>query len=322
MAPYVSAEPIQTNVNKAVEFLTHRLRYPTPVLSTLRAALIDSLIAHYAQSWDPTEPPRGSGRRCLTLSPESLPPRPIYTAMKAANVQWSEWIAALGGFEFDLCVDPGHVYRRRTISGFTEVRDIWSEEAEQKMKMDAFRRNQKEASAKTLAQQVMLADEDSEDEIFVMIADELREPTWMTPIHPTFPNTSYLTVPTTAATKTRSTVSNHSRSSSRSSNSSSGFSFSSVDTSDTSSVSSGTTVSSSSTQTSSKLSRRERARQARVFIDQSKTEVTNYDGGKTTVLTGGVMLGGRPPKPAAAPAPIQRTRPAMGPSFNWRATRV
>ena len=41
-----------------------------------------------------------------------------------------------------------------------------------------------------------------------------------------------------------------------------------------------------------KLSRRERARQAKVFVDTSKTEVTPYDGGKTTVLTGGVMLGG------------------------------
>jgi hypothetical protein len=37
---------------------------------------------------------------------------------------------------------------------------------------------------------------------------------------------------------------------------------------------------------------RERARPTRVIVDTSKTEVTPYDGGKTTVLTGGVMLGG------------------------------
>ena len=43
-------------------------------------------------------------------------------------------------------------------------------------------------------------------------------------------------------------------------------------------------------------SRRERARQARVFVDTTKTEVTPYDNGKTTVLTGGVMLGGGPSK--------------------------
>lgn len=321
MAPFPSAEPIQTTVAKVVEFLTRHLlmRYPTSVVSNLRTALTASLIAHYASSWDPTNPPRGTGRRCLTLSPENLPPRPVYNAMVIANVQWSEWIAALGGCEFDLCVDPGHVYVRRP--GHATKIDFWSEEMEQKKAMEVFKRAQREeeASAKTLAQRLMMADED--DELFVMIADELREPTWMTPIHPNFPNTSLLTVPTTA-TKTRSPVSNHSRSSSRSSNSSSCFSFSSADASDTSSVSSGTTVSSSSTQTSSKLSRRERARQQRVFIDPSKTEVTPYDGGKTTVLTGGVMLGGRPPKVATAPAPVQKTRPVLGPGFNWRATRV
>jgi protein Tob/BTG len=48
-------------------------------------------------------------------------------------------------------------------------------------------------------------------------------------------------------------------------------------------------------------SRRSRARVPEVFIDASKKEVTNYDGGKTTVLTGGVMLGAsKPAKPAAS----------------------
>lgn len=31
---------------------------------------------------------------------------------------------------------------------------------------------------------------------------------------------------------------------------------------------------------------------SRIFVDSTKTQVTPYDGGKTTVLTGGVMLGG------------------------------
>ena len=63
------------------------------------------------------------------------------------------------------------------------------------------------------------------------------------------------------------------------------------------------------TVTAAKQSRRERARQARVFVDATKKEVTPYDGGKTTVLTGGVMLGA-PAKPtnAAAAAAARRAR--------------
>jgi hypothetical protein len=66
-----------------------------------------------------------------------------------------------------------------------------------------------------------------------------------------------------------------------------------------------------------KLSRRERARQARVFVDTSKNEVTPYDGGKTTVLTGGVMLGGGPkPKAKKAAPPIIQT------PTSWRSSRA
>ena len=109
---------------------------------------------------------------------------------------------------------------------------------------------------------------------------------------------------------TTSTLSLLSRSSS--SSSSSGYTFSSVESGE--SYGSSSTVSQASCAFSpsdekpkAKLSRRERARQARVFVDSSKNQVTNYDGGKTTVLTGGVMLGGGKVKPApvlaAAPAP-------------------
>jgi hypothetical protein len=35
-----------------------------------------------------------------------------------------------------------------------------------------------------------------------------------------------------------------------------------------------------------------RAKQARVVVDSTKKAVTNYDGGKVGVLTGGTMLGG------------------------------
>jgi hypothetical protein len=167
---------------------------------------------------------------------------------------------------------------------------------------------------KTLAQQLLEEDEEEDDQLFAMIADEVAAPTWMTPVLDKFPIPPRSVSPLSA-------ISTHSRSSSSSSNSSSGFSFASADTFD--SQASMTTFSSTASKPVAvekeqgfKLSRRERARQAKVFVDTSKTDVTPYDGGKTTVLTGGVMLGGGP-KPArkAAPPTIQATT-------SWRAIRV
>ena len=60
---------------------------------------------------------------------------------------------------------------------------------------------------------------------------------------------------------------------------------------------------------------------ARVVIDTNKKEVTNYDGGKTTVLTGGVMLGA-PKKPTllkAAPQVVLAPAPAFVPRQVTRA---
>jgi protein Tob/BTG len=50
-------------------------------------------------------------------------------------------------------------------------------------------------------------------------------------------------------------------------------------------------------------SRRERSRQARAYVDTSKKEVIPYAGGKTTVLTGGVMLGDGPKRVVHCPEP-------------------
>ena len=108
-----------------------------------------------------------------------------------------------------------------------------------------------------------------------MIAGEVAAPSWELPL------------PRPQA-RSSSPLSTHSRSSSRSSNSSSGFSAASA-------VSSATSyISSAASGRSQTMSRRERARQARVYVDHSKKDVTPYDGGKTTVLSGGVMLGGGP----------------------------
>jgi len=249
----------------------------------------------------------------------------------AAKVQWSEWTTALGNIEFDLIVDPGLVSVR-----FIEPRStsklitVWSDKAaadprakfsntltnsspQTRLPAQAVVRPMPKLALPTLAQQLQIEDEEDEEELFAALADELRRPTWMTPTVNQFPST----IPQKFVSPA-SSGSHHSRSSSLSSVSDSGswFSFDSED-----SDSSVTTVSSAGTECS-KLSRRERVRQPRVVIDTSKKEVTNYDGGKTTVLTGGVMLGAR--LVAAKPATPQPayTKSSAAVSSNWRSARA
>src|SRR5258706_8800979 len=107
VAAPVSFTSVSVTVAHAIAYITRPLIlcYPAATILKLQVALESSLIAHYTPSWVPSEPLRGSGRRCLTFSPHALPPRPIHAACVAAKIQWSEWISALGGFEFDLFVD-------------------------------------------------------------------------------------------------------------------------------------------------------------------------------------------------------------------------
>ncbi|KAF9473302.1 hypothetical protein BDN70DRAFT_774519, partial [Pholiota conissans] len=276
-----SSESLSVAVANTITFLTAQLqgKYASSTLLKLRMVLEANLTAHYAPSWLPKDPIRGSGRRCMTLSPACLPPRPIWTACTAANVQWFDWIALLGNSEFDLFVDPGCVAVRCQ----DKIITVWSDEpavpAPGAPMAHGSLRSQM-APRKTFAQQVLEEDKEEEEKIFTLLADEISAPTWMTPIVTQFPISGRSTSP-------MSSISEQSRCSSRSSNSSSsGFSFSSADTA------SSRTSAASGKNGEVKQSRRERARQARVFVDTTKTEVTPYDGGKTTVLTGGVMLGG------------------------------
>ncbi|KAI0343943.1 hypothetical protein BDW22DRAFT_1107620 [Trametopsis cervina] len=308
---------------QAITYLTRTLiaRYSATTIIKLQLALESSLRAQFESSWVPSDPLRGSGRRCLTLSPTGVPPRPIYAACKAAGVDWPVWIALLGGFEFDMFIDPGCVSVRfgnwdtgKTGKFFT----IWAQDSVQLPETPKPQLVQVQvAQSKTFAQQLIIQDAHDDEELFEMLADEIREPSWITPIAAQFPS---IPAPARSANSSPvSAISTHSRSSS-----SSGFSFSSI-----SSSSSATTLSRSSVAGSPcaekpavKLSRRERARQAKVFVDASKTEVTNYDGGKTTVLTGGVMLGGAN-KPAApklaklAISPVHKKSPSAV-ADSWR----
>ena len=329
-----SASSVSVAVAHAVAYLTRPLivSHSATIIIKLQLVLEANLTALFAPTWVPKEPLRGSGRRCLTLSPTCLPPRAVYAACLAAGVQWFDWIACLGGREFDFFVDPGCISVR--FGKESKLVTIWSEElaiakttpAVDEAAIQAKLRGQAAARAKTqinarlerktLAQQLLEEDEAEDNQIFAMIADEVAAPTWITPVLDKFPS------PPTRSISPLSTASAHSRSSSRSSNSSSAFSFSSADTLETlGSTASMTTISTSSSAASPfKLSRRERARQAKVFVDTTKTDVTPYDGGKTTVLTGGVMLGGGPnPKATRKPAP-----PAIKTSTtdSWRTIRV
>lgn len=280
----------------AISYLTsclHRRVAPCKI-TKLQLVLEANLTAHYAPTWAPSEPLRGSGRRCLTLSPECLPPRVVYSACIAAGIQWFDWINALGDQDFDFFVDPGcvsvRVGRKGNVNG--RLITVWADEVPSPtVSPFPFK-----AQGKTIAQQLMETEDDDSEQMFAMIAHETAKPTtWMTSMLNQFP------IPTrsTSPLSTSSACSSHSRCSSRSSDSS--FS-----------VDSRATGSSAQ----SRPSRRERARQAKVFIDTSKTEVTQYEGGRTTVLTGGVMLGGSPSKGKS------RTSPSQGSTMDWRSARA
>jgi hypothetical protein len=327
MASFTSLSSITVTVSHAIAYITRPLVafMPASTVTKLQLALEANLTAHYALSWVPSEPSRGSGRRCLAFSPTSLPPRPIYASCVAAKVQWSEWMTALGNVEFDLLVDPDLVSVRFVQNGATsKLITVWSEGGAEELRSHGTRAKASPAQLRvpslarpkvgpTLAQQLMVEDEEDEEELFAALADELREPTWTTPVVNQFPST----IPQKSKSPA-SSASHHSRSSSLSSDTCSWLSFDSND----SDASSATTISSAGTEGST-LSRRERSRQARVFVDASKKEVTNYDGGKTTVLTGGVMLGGRA-KPALSQSASTAPKPmsTAASSRNWRSTRA
>ncbi|GLB36420.1 putative BTG family protein [Lyophyllum shimeji] len=314
-APTSASANLSLTVAHAISYLTRPLiaSHSANAIIKLQLVLEANLTALYAPTWVLKEPLRGSGRRCLTLSPDCLPPRPIYAACIAAGVQWFEWIAALGNREFDLFVDPGCVsvrYGRKNAPNGKFI-TVWVDEIAspgivETPFFEAF--EAPKPQSKTVAQQLLEDDHEDDEQLFSMIAHEINAPTWTTPVHAQFPAPVRSLSPL-------STISSHSRSSSRSSNSSSTFSSSAA--SCTTSLSAASPAPSSDSK-KPKQSRRERARQARVFVDTSKTEVTPYDGGKTTVLTGGVMLGSH----SAASKPTKAARPASGVAASWRSTIV
>lgn len=267
-----------SSVTNAVSFLIRPLLNPTPayandVILKLTTNLEVNMTALYEESWDDQDPLWGAGHRCLTLSPNCLPPQVIYSACMASGVQWFDWIGRFGIREFELFVDPGCVTIRHTTgerAGIFET--VWTDGRPSLLTTYTFELH----NGKTIAQQ--LIERDAADDVFDLI-DQAHDECQTLHHHFIRPSTPL------------SALSAHSRCSSRSSNSSSGLSLSSVDVS-------------SPACSPARGSRRDRARQVRVIVDTSKNEVTPYDNGKTTVLTGGVMLGGAPTGKSKKQAPV------------------
>ncbi|KAF8528073.1 hypothetical protein BU17DRAFT_38762 [Hysterangium stoloniferum] len=325
----------------AIAYLTRSLigRYSATTIDLLHFTLERNLTNQFESTWYPNEPHRNSGRRCLTLIPHGVPPRPIYYACKSARISWEEWMMCLGNVEMDLFIDPGCVSVR--FAGVNKTYIVWSAKTDLKGAQSP-----PAVKQQTIAQSII---DDDEDELFSMIADEIRAPTWLTPILSQFPAVPRptITLPAQAkdvkpaesepasASSTISTssllsvLSRHSRSSSRSSDtSSSGFSFSSIESAGTTATSNyasscgGHRVAASPSKphvNNAILMTPRRDRTGHVHIDASKTEVTPYDGGKTTVLTGGVMLGVKS-SPAQVPSTPSTPRFAATPQAAGRKT--
>lgn len=403
---------LAVTVAHASTYLTSPLstRLAPQLHSLVQSALEASLTSTFLPSWNQEDPTRGAGRRVLTFTPGSVPPRPVYAACQVAQIPWDFWANAIKEeynlSEFDLCVDPGCVcVRAKSPQSTNNLKGIWASMAistpvsmtvwsaaqelqkyqlqheQQQMQYQQQQQQQAESSSpklaqlqqlrsqaearsisrmhtpqptsislptsqakstpKTLAQRLMEEDDAEDEALFSMLAAEMRAPTWKTPVLETFPssdlgvdalppvpsvpqNLYQLQIPSQSSHQRAAF--GHSRSSSRSSVASSSFSIyssasSGGSTSDDamSSCSSLTSLTSASTAASSTCSlplaaataggvggavgatkKNARNRRERVFVDTSKTEVTPYDGGKTTVLTGGVMLGAVPAKNSRA----------------------
>jgi hypothetical protein len=250
-------------LSQAILALTQPLlaTYPATTILVLTRSLHTALASAFLPSWDPTTPSRGSGRRCLSFSPSTAPPRIVHAACAAAGISWPVWAQLLGNRDFDLFVDPGRIAVRA--AGAKEPTAIWTDEygvearkAELEMAAEAERRRAElKATMAARLRRIIgdrLAMTETEDvpEHLVQIRvpataiEEKTARTWSEmPIQlPSVPVVPTLSTPAVPVTISRV---RHSRSSSVSSAASSTMSFDSDRSSDSlGSVTSATTVSS------------------------------------------------------------------------------
>ncbi|KAF8511621.1 hypothetical protein BU17DRAFT_54520 [Hysterangium stoloniferum] len=286
-----SSSDLASPLFHTIAYLTRPLsgRYSATTIDLLRFTLGHHLTAQLESNWYPAEPQRGSSRRCLFITPHGVPPRPIYYACQSARISWEEWLRCLGNVGMALFIDPGCV--SVSFPGVNKTHIVWSTKAEIQSKRSHSAKKQHIAAPNTI-------EEDDEEELFKMIRDEVCSSTSWTPSESEFPAIPRPTirVPESAVSiiSTSSLFSTHSCNSSHSDDtSSSDFSFGSIE-------STGTTMTPTSyvqrrafTSLPSKscVEVEDGTTHGRIHVNASKTEATPYDGGKTKVLTGGVMLG-------------------------------
>ena len=309
-----------TSISQAIHFLTRPLIFnqEPDMIHSLQMILRSTLQAAYSAA--------RTSRLTLSLSRSSLPPRPIYAACIASGIQWQEWITLLGSGDFDLVIEP-HCVSVTYVGSKPRTVILWSEPLSpvkrlplsrfnfqdlhvpiSKLGQKSFKQASTIGSAKTrannrtLAQQLLESDHKQEaDELFAMISKTdiisptpTREKFFMMDI-PMNAFPSPLSSPEVISPATSRPSSRSSISSSSSSSSSSFF--------DTESMISSASSTSSDflSSTTTKLGLRNittfvpaTTPTTRVFVDNEKKDVTKYlyQGGVSTVLTGGVMLGG------------------------------
>ncbi|KAF8344410.1 serine-rich protein [Amanita rubescens] len=309
---------IPKSLTEVIAFLTRPLVvfYTPSEIAALEVVLKTTLTAAYFASREP--------HLFLMLSPESQPPRPILAACIAACVRWADWIVVLGGKELDILVEPSRAVIRYGGQDGT-IKTIWQESSVYRPQLrvqvppsiherpsGSFLRATVDsavsrAQGRTKAQELLASnDKEETDEIFALLSN-------VTGITPT---------PTFEQFQIDNPSSGSSPDSSRPSSRSSNFSFFSL----ASSTDSMTSCSSTFTR-SGDVPEPEDADESQVHIDKSKKTVQKYlyQGGISTVLTGGVMLGSakkgtrdeRPAsgKPLASPFGRQRGTTSNG---NWR----
>ena len=304
---FLTSTTIPTSISQAINFLTRPLIFSQEpdMIHSLQMILRSTLQAAYSAA--------RTSRLVLSLSRSSLPPRPIYAACIASGLQWQEWIALLGSRDFDLFIEL-HRVSVTYVGPNPRIVIVWSEPLSPVKRLPLSRLNLQEvpisklgqqsfmqsslkatigsaqtrANTRTLAQQLLECDHKQEaDELFAMISKTAiisptptREKFFMDIPMNAFP--SPLSSPEVISPAT-------SRPSSRSSTSSSLSFF------DTESMTSESSTSSDSL-SSTKLRNTTTfvPSPTRVFVDNDKKDVTKYlyQGGVSTVLTGGVMLGG------------------------------
>jgi hypothetical protein len=295
-----------TSISQAINFLTRPLIFnqEPDMIHSLQMILRSTLQAAYSAA--------RTSRLALSLSRSSLPPRPIYAACIATGLQWQEWIALLGSRDFDLVIEP-HSVSVTYVGPNPRIVIVWSEPLSPVKRLPLSRLNfqnfqvpisklgqqsfmqastigsaQTRANPRTLAQQLLEDDHKQEaDELFAMISKTAiisptptREKFFLDIPMNAFP--SPLSSPEVISPAT-------SRPSSRSSTSSSSSFFDTESMTSASSTSSDFLCSTKPRNTTTFV-----PTPTRVFVDNDKKDVTKYlyQGGVSTVLTGGVMLGG------------------------------